>query len=126
VVFPESCVLTDHLIRLTGSIIQNLRFYPESIRRNLNLLNGLNMGEAVMIELSKKGVGRQEAHEIVRQCAMKARETGIHMKDALIQNETVSRYIPEHEIAHIMNPDNYIGTAVEQVESVVAKLKKRK
>ena len=55
IVFPESCVLTDHVIRLTTTIIQNLRFYPENIRKNLNLLNGLNMGEAIMIELSKKG-----------------------------------------------------------------------
>lgn len=126
IVFPESCVLTDHVIRLTSTIIQNLRFYPENIRKNMNLLNGLNMGEAIMIDLSKKGVGRQEAHEIVRQCAMSARESGIHMKDALIRNETVSKYLTEGEIIRLMEPDNYIGTAVEQVESLAIKLKKRK
>ncbi len=126
IVFPESCVLTDHVIRLTTTIIQNLRFYPENIRKNLDLLNGLNMGEAIMIELSKKGVGRQEAHEIVRQCAMSARESGIHMKDALLKKEIVSKYMTESEITRIMNPDNYIGTAVEQVDSLAAKLKKRK
>lgn len=125
VVFPEACVLTDHVIRLTEGIIRNLRFYPENIRKNLELLNGLNMGEAIMIELSKKGVGRQEAHEIVRQCAMTARETGIHMKEALFGNETVSRFMTESEILQVMDPDNYIGTAVEQVESLVTKLKKR-
>jgi adenylosuccinate lyase len=125
IVFPESCVLTDHVIRLTSTIIQNLRFYPDNIRKNLNLLNGLNMGEAIMIDLSKKGVGRQEAHEIVRQCAMSARESGIHMKDALIRNETVSKYLTQGEIVQLMDPDNYIGTAVEQVESLAAKLKKR-
>ncbi len=126
VVFPEACVLTDHIIRLTAGIIRNLRFYPENIRKNLELLNGLNMGEAIMIELSKKGVGRQEAHEIVRQCAMTARENRVHMKEALLGNETVSKYMTENEIVSIMNPDNYIGTAVEQVDSLVARLKKKK
>ncbi len=126
IVFPESCVLTDHIIRLTTAIVQNLRLYPENIRKNLELLNGLNMGEAVMIELSKKGVGRQFAHEIVRQCAMTARENGIHMKDALIKNRTVSEHMNEDEIISLMNPDNYIGTAVEQVESLATKLKKRR
>jgi adenylosuccinate lyase len=116
IVFPESCVLTDHVIRLTTTIIRNLRFYPENIRK---------MGEAIMIELSKKGVGRQEAHEIVRLCAMSARESGIHMKDALLMNDIVSKYMNESEITEIMDPDNYIGTAVEQVESLAAKLKKR-
>lgn len=126
IVFPESCVLTDHIIRLTTTIIRNLRFYPDNIRKNLELLNGLNMGEAIMIELSKKGVGRQEAHEIVRQCAMSARESGIHMKNALLNNDIVSKYMNESEITRIMNPDNYIGTAVEQVDSLAAKLTKRK
>ncbi len=126
VVFPESCVLTDHILRLSSVIIQNLRFYPENIRKNLELLSGLNMGEAIMIELSKKGVGRQEAHEIVRQCAMNARETGTHMKDALIRNETISNHMTEGEIVRVMEPDNYIGTAVEQVESLVKKLKKKR
>jgi adenylosuccinate lyase len=77
IVFPEACVLTDHIIKLGIGVIENLRFYPENIRRNLNLLRGLNMGEAVMIELAKRGVGRQEAHEIVRSSAMEAHETGI-------------------------------------------------
>ena len=66
VVFPEACVLTDHILKLGISVLENLKFYPENIRRNLELLKGLNMGEAVMIELAKRGVGRQEAHELVR------------------------------------------------------------
>jgi adenylosuccinate lyase len=52
VVFPEACVLTDHIINLAINVIENLRFYPVNIRRNLELLHGLNMGEAVMIELA--------------------------------------------------------------------------
>ena len=68
--------MTDHILKLGISVLENLRFYPENIRRNLELLRGLNMGEAVMIELAKRGVGRQEAHELVRAAAMKAHETG--------------------------------------------------
>jgi adenylosuccinate lyase len=57
---------------------------------------------------------------------MTARETGGKMKDALLCNETVSKYLSEDEITGIMDPEKYIGTAVEQVESLAAKLKKRK
>jgi hypothetical protein len=32
----------------------------------------------------------------------------------------------QSEIMQLMDPDNYIGTSVEQVESLAAKLKKRK
>jgi adenylosuccinate lyase len=124
VVFPEACVLTDHIIKLAIGVIENLRFYPENIRRNLDLLRGLNMGEAVMIELAMHGVGRQEAHEIVRSSAMESHESGKHFKDVLLANTEVANYLSEEDIINLVDPDKYIGTAVEQVEMVVAKLKR--
>jgi adenylosuccinate lyase len=123
VVFPEACVLTDHILKLGISVIENLRFYPENIRRNLELLRGLNMGEAVMIELAKRGVGRQEAHELVRTAAMKAHDTGQHFKNVLLETPDVARYLTAVDIENLVNPDKYIGTAVEQVEVLVAKLR---
>jgi len=124
IVFPEACVLTDHIIKLCIGVIENLRFYPENIRRNLDLLRGLNMGEAVMIELAKRGVGRQEAHEIVRSSAMEAHETGKHFKEVLLSKPDVANYLNEEDINNLVDPDKYIGTAVEQVEAVVQKLKR--
>ncbi|MBN2109860.1 MAG: adenylosuccinate lyase [Methanosarcinaceae archaeon] len=125
IVFPEACVLTDHIIKLAIGVIENLRFYPENIRRNLDLLRGMNMGEAVMIELAKRGVGRQEAHEIVRSSAMVAHETGKHFKEVLLANPDVANYLSEDDIINLVDPDRYIGTAVEQVEMLVAKLKRK-
>lgn len=126
IVFPEACVLTDHIINLGINILENLRFYPENIRKNLDLLKGLNMGEAVMIELAKRGMGRQEAHELVRSSAMEAHESGKYFKDVLLANKEVAACLNEQDIINLVDPDKYIGTAVEQVENVIAKLKNRK
>lgn len=123
VVFPEACVLTDHIIKLGINVLENLRFYPENIRRNLELLKGLNMGEAVMIELAKRGVGRQEAHELVRTAAMKAHENGQHFKNVLLETPAVAKYLTATDVENLVNPDKYIGTAVEQVEVLVVKLR---
>jgi len=123
VIFPETCVLMDHILKLAKGIIANLRFFPENIKRNLELMRGLNMGEAVMIELAKRGVGRQEAHEIVRTSAMEARESGRHMKDVLVSRPEVTEFISAGEIEGVMDPEGYIGTAVEQVEAVVERLR---
>ena len=123
VIFPETCVLMDHILKLAKGIIANLRFFPENIKRNLELMRGLNMGEAVMIELAKRGVGRQEAHEIVRTSAMEARESGRHMKDVLVSRPEVTEFISAGEIEGVMDPEGYIGTAVEQVGAVVERLR---
>ncbi len=123
VVFPEACVLTDHILKLGIAVLENLRFYPENIRKNLELLRGLNMGEAVMIELAKRGVGRQEAHELVRDAAMRAHDTGQHFKNVLLETPAVARYLSALDIENLVNPDKYIGTSVEQVETLVLKLR---
>ncbi|MEA1944174.1 MAG: adenylosuccinate lyase [Euryarchaeota archaeon] len=122
VVFPEACILTDHLINLTTKIISNLKFYPENIKRNLDLLKGLNMAESVMIALAKQ-IGRQEAHRIIRDCSMEARESRRNLRDVLLEREDVN--LDADEIEAAMNPYRYIGTAVEQVDMVVARLQKR-
>lgn len=89
---------------------------------------GSTWGEALMIELTKCGVGRQEAHEIVRSIAILAHKGGQHIKDVLLANKEVAEYLSEDDIVNLVNlvnPDRYIGTAVEQVEVVVAKLQKK-
>ncbi len=124
IVFPEACVLTDHLINLTTQVISGLQFYPENIRRNLDMMKGLNMAESVMIVLAEH-VGRQEAHSIIRECSIAAQESGKSLKDALLKREDVTAHLGADAIEAALDPYSYIGTAVEQVDAVVARLRTR-
>jgi adenylosuccinate lyase len=125
IVFPECCILTDHILNLGITVLENLRFLPENIEKNLNILNGLNMGEAIMIELTLRGVGRQEAHEIVRSAAMKSVEENVHFKDALLSDKELAAVLTGDDIENLVNPYKYIGTAVEQVDNLNQKLKSK-
>ena len=44
----------------------------------------------------------------------------------MLANKEVAQYLSEDDIVDLVNPDRYIGTAVEQVEAVVVKLQKKK
>ena len=123
IVFPESCILTDHILGLGISVLENLKFNQDNIDRNLHLLDGLNMAEAIMIELTHRGVSRREAHEIVRTAAMKSAEEKIHLKDALLENRELAAVLTREDIEKLVNPYAYIGTAVEQVDNLIQKLK---
>ncbi len=124
VVFPEAFVMTDHLITLSIRVLTNLRLRPENIEKNLTLLHGLNMAENVMVELAKKGVGRQQAHEIMRQASMKAFEEKRELADVLSNQEVVTSHLSQEEIRDLLDPHRYIGTAVEQVEMLNLKLQR--
>jgi adenylosuccinate lyase len=124
VVFPEAFIFTDHLITLATRTLDRLTLRPENIERNLTLLHGLNMAENVMVELAKKGVGRQQAHEIMRLSSMTAFEQKRELADVLLENETVMSNLNAQEIAALLDPHQYIGTAVAQVERLCEKLQK--
>lgn len=124
VVFPEAFVFTDHLITLAIRTLSNLRLRPENIEANLTMLHGLNMAENVMVELAKRGVGRQQAHEIMRQSSMKAFEEKRELAEVLLENQAVTRVLSAQEIRDLLDPHKYIGTAVAQVERLNAKLQR--
>jgi len=80
------------------------------------------MAESVMVELAKRGVGRQKAHEIMRRSSMRAAEEGMTLAEVLAGEATVAGLLSGDEIQRLLDPHQYIGTAVEQVDRLLLKL----
>ena len=75
-----------------------------------------------MIELTRRGMNRQDAHERVRLASMQALAEGRPLADLLGTDNEVVRYCNKSDILALLSPDAYIGTAVAQVERVIDKL----
>lgn len=122
VLFPESSILTDHCLRLMTVVLEGLVINRAGIRRNLGFLHGINMAESVMIELTKKGMSRQDSHERVRLASMQALAENRSLADVLGADPEIVRYCSKNDIAALLNPDTYVGTSARQVERVIEKL----
>jgi adenylosuccinate lyase len=115
-IFPESNILLDYILSLMCDVIANLRVDQQRMLQNLNLTQGRAMSEAVMMALTKKGVNRQEAHELLRKLAIQSTAEKKDFKRVLLQDKFVSGKLSEAEIEEALNPKNYLGTSVEQAE----------
>jgi adenylosuccinate lyase len=122
VLFPEVSVLTDHILAVMIRVLSGLTIHRKNVRRNLDLLKGVNLAEAVMIELTRKGMSRQDAHERMRIASMQALEEGRQLAEVLAEDHLVASYIQAEDLVSLLEPDRYIGTAVEQVDVVIQKL----
>ncbi|RXE55948.1 adenylosuccinate lyase [Methanoculleus taiwanensis] len=122
VLFPEASILLDHILVVMTRVLEGLRINQENIRRNLMLLRGINLAESVMIELTKRGMERQEAHELMREASMQALAEGRNLADVLAERPAVAAYCSHRELLELLDPDAYIGTAVRQVEMLREKL----
>jgi adenylosuccinate lyase len=122
VLFPEASILTDHCLRIMTGVIRGLVINRAAIRRNLSFLHGINMAESVMIELTRKGMNRQDAHERVRVASMLALAEERSLADVLSMDPGVMRYCSKQDLERLLAPDSYIGTSVQQVDRVIARL----
>ncbi len=123
IIIPESCILIDYILNLSVELIKNLIFDYNAIERNLKLTKGRIMAEAIMIKLVSKGMGRQEAHKITRECAIESYRKDIPFRNVLLKNKKISRLLNENEINDALDPKNYLGTAIKQVDMVLKELK---
>lgn len=122
VVFTEASVLTDHCVERTKNVVEDLGFHEEEIRENLELLDGVNMAEAVMMELARRGFGRQRGHEAVRRAAMRAHDEGLSMEESIRRDEEIGDEFTDDELDVLLDPDGYVGTSVDRVDEVVDRL----
>lgn len=115
----EATILADHILTRLIKIISGIKIDLENVKRNLDAQKGLNLSEAVMIELTKRGVDRQEAHEILRRASMRAYANKSSLLGELIADKNVLKYLKKEELSELLKPENYLGTALERIEMVV-------
>ncbi|GAB4325627.1 MAG: adenylosuccinate lyase [Promethearchaeota archaeon] len=125
VIFAESFVLLDFMLHQLTGIVKGLEFSEENIRRNLELTRGGILTERVMLELVGKGIGRQEAHEMLRRAAIKARTTGSHVREVLLETPEIRSVVTSSELEGWFDPAGYTGEATSQVDRLVAHLTKK-
>jgi len=115
-IIPEACILVDYILFLMSDIVANLRVDEQRMLHNIELTQGRAMSEAVMMALTRKGVNRQEAYELLRELTMKSELEKRHFREILLGDKLVREKLTAKEIDEALNPKNYLGTAMRQVE----------
>lgn len=117
-IFPESFIITDYMLAQLSSILPGLRFFPENIKKNLELTKGLIMAERVMMALTEKGAGRQEAHEAARGLSQKAFAENKSLRETLEACPLGEKFTKE-ELDALFDPSSYTGDAERIVENAL-------
>jgi 3-carboxy-cis,cis-muconate cycloisomerase len=85
--------------------LEGLEVRPERMRENLD---GLVLAEAVSTALAGR-LGRLEAHELVEEASRRAVAAGRSLGDELADDPRVE--LPAAELARLLDPDSYLGSA---------------
>ncbi len=108
VILPDACILLDYMLDMFTGIVRGLRVYPENMRRNLELTQGVIFSQRVLLALIDKGLVREEAYKLVQRNAMRAWQERVPFLDLLCEDEGVTRHLSRDELAPLFDYGFYL------------------
>ncbi|SCC24819.1 adenylosuccinate lyase [Gilliamella bombicola] len=118
IALPEINLYISAQLQTALAVLKGLKVNSDRMLANLSLQNGLLLSEKVMFEIGKR-LGKQTAHQLVYQSAMKAFEQNRPFKDILLEDPSLNKEFTESELDTWLDPINYLGSAPEKVAQVI-------
>jgi len=127
IILPDSCLALDYMLSIFTSIMKGLKVYPENMRRNIELSQGLVFSQRVLIALINKGLAREEAYKMVQDPAMKAWEEKKGFLSLLEADRRITAHLSKKELDSLFDYGYYLKHVDEVFERLgLSKLKKAK
>jgi len=125
VILPDSCLVLDYILSIFTSVMKGLLVYPENMRRNLELTQGLVFSQRVLIALIDKGLSRQTAYKLTQNNAMKAWKEKTSFLGLLKADTEVKAHISDKELESLFDY-NYFTRHVDAVFTRLGLSEKKK
>jgi adenylosuccinate lyase len=93
VILPDSAILADYLLARMTHIVENLRVFPERMRRNLEATRGLVFSGQLLQDLVEKGAPRDDAYQWVQEHAMAAWETDTSFRERVAADPRITKFL---------------------------------
>ncbi|MEA1939039.1 MAG: adenylosuccinate lyase [Candidatus Caldatribacteriota bacterium] len=108
IIIPDSNILIDYMLQKFTNLITDLNIYPKRMKENLEKTKGLIFSQRIMLELTKKGLSREEAYKIVQVISMQVWQGKSDFKKLLLDNTEVKQYLNKSEIEECFNYQVYL------------------
>ena len=115
----HASALCEDVLSKTANVLQNLWVDKDKMLENIANQKGLVMAEKVMIELVNHGIGRDEAHEVLRSASFEAINNGEELIDVCSRTPAISAAFTAEELEAMFEPSNHIGVSGEIVDEAV-------
>ena len=119
IILPDSCLAVDYMLHVFTSVMDGLKVYPENMRHNIELTQGIVFSQRVLLALVGKGLPRGEAYEIVQDNAMKAWEKRKTFLSLLEADKRVTHHLSKKELRSLFDYGYYMN----HVDDIFKRLK---
>jgi adenylosuccinate lyase len=106
---PDVTILCDFMLHRVAGILDRLHVYPERMQQNMAITRGLIFSQAVLLALTRAGMPRDDAYEVVQQNAMRTWDGEADFRDLLAADKRLLAVMDEGQLAECFDPRRYLG-----------------
>ncbi len=99
VILPDAFLALDHMLRRFTRIVEGLVVHAARMRENLERSRGVVSSGAVLLELARRGVSREQAYQWVQRHAMAASGEGPSFRERLLADRDVMSVLTPGDLA---------------------------
>jgi adenylosuccinate lyase len=117
---PDATVTLDFLLTRLNGVVKNLVVHKDNMNANMNKFKGLVFSQGVMLQLTQKGVKREDAYKVVQSNAMKTWDNNEDFFTNLSKDKLIKKYLSTKELEKLFDL-NYHTKNVNHIFSRVFK-----
>ena len=103
---PDITIALDFSLNRLNEIVKTMKVYPQNMKKNLNLLDGLHNSQKLLLKLTQNGMSRQLAYSIVQKNAMNAWDNKKSFIDVLKKDKKLLKHISIKELRELLETNS--------------------
>ena len=116
---------SEKMIDRAKPLLKELKVNKNKMRENLDITNGLILSQRLTFYLADK-IGKDTANDLMHDVAKYALENNISLEEAALANKTIQENITKEALSNILNPETYIGLAVDQAQLIINEIESKR
>lgn len=122
VALPDAATATDYLLHLTRRLVEGMVVDADRMRANLESTGGLVYTSAVLLDLVRSGLSREDAYALTQAAAMETWEGGVPFRETLRTHAKAAGVgLDEAGLDEAMRPERYVarlGTVFDRLATL--------
>ncbi len=109
IIFPDSTILADYMLNRFNRLVSGLVIHKENMLKNANLFGGIVFSQRVLLELTNKGLSRENAYSLVQKNALAAfNKPDGNFKANLLNDSEITKHLSKEEIENCFDSGYYL------------------
>ena len=108
VIVPDSFLALDHMLARFTRIVKGMTVDEARMRRNLELGQGLVFSGQLLLELTAKGMRREDAYRVVQSHAMEAWKAESDFRQRVLEDAEIAAVLGRAEVEEVFRLERYL------------------